>query len=94
MSSERFTFLQEKADNFRNFVLGQSPDTEVMNQINGFQKDLLLQTLTGVLLPAVQIRGIDNLVDELMSHLTPTDPIAVRGKMKRYFECFIETLTQ
>lgn len=94
MSSERFTFLLEKAENFRTFVLGQSPDIEVTEQINGFKKDLLFPTLTGVLLPAVQSKGIDSLVDELMSHLKPTDPVAVRAKIKRYFECFYETLTQ
>lgn len=94
MSSERFTFLLEKAENFRVFVLGQCPDAEVLEQLNGFQKDLLFPTLTGVLLPAVQSRGIDSLVDELMMHLTPTDPAAVRAKVKRYFECFHETLTQ
>jgi hypothetical protein len=94
MSSDRFTFLLEKAENFRAFVLGQNPDAEVLEQLNGFQKDLLFPTLTGVLLPAVQSRGFDALVDELMTHLTPTDPIAVRAKVRRYFDCFYETLTQ
>jgi len=93
-SSERFTFLLEKAENFRTFVLGQSPDAEVTQQIKGFQKDLLFPTLIGVLLPALKAKGVDSLVDELMSHLTPTEPVAVRAKIKRYFECFYETLAQ
>jgi hypothetical protein len=94
MSSERFTFLQEKAENFRVYVLGQSPDNETIQQIEAFRKDMLLPTLTGVFLPAVQLRGIEGLVDELMLHLTPTDAAAVRAKITRYFECFHETLTQ
>ena len=94
MSSERFTFLLEKAENFRTFVLGQSPDAEVTQQIEGFKKDMLFPTLTSVLLPAVQSKGIEAMVDELMLHLTPTDPVAVRAKVRRYFLCFYETLTQ
>ncbi len=94
MSSERFTFLLEKAENFRAFVLGQSPDAEVTEQLRGFQKEMLFPTLTGVLLPAVQSQGIDGVVDELMLHLTPTDPVAVKAKLRRYFECFYEVLTQ
>jgi hypothetical protein len=94
MSSDRFTFLLEKAENFRAFVLGQSPDAEVVQQLTGFQKELLFPTLTGMLLPAIQAKGIDSLVDELMSHLSPTDPVAVRAKVRRYFDCFYETLTQ
>lgn len=94
MSSERFNFLLEKAENFRTFVLGQSPDAEITQQIEGFQKDMLFPTLTGVLLPAVQAKGIDSVVDELMAHLTPADPAAVRAKVRRYFDCFYETLTQ
>jgi len=94
MSSERFNFLLEKAENFRTFVLGQSPDAEIIQQIDGFQKDMLFPTLTGVLLPAVQSKGIDSVVDELMAHLTPADPVAVRAKVRRYFDCFYEVLTQ
>ena len=94
MSLDRFSFLQEKAANFRVFILGQSPDAEVTAQVDGFKPEMLLPTLTGVLLPALQARGKESLVDELLSHLTPADPVAVRAKILRYFDCFQEVLTQ
>jgi len=91
--SDRFAFLHEKAENFRTFVLGQSPDAELTAQIDGFKKETLLPTLTGVLLPMIQARGIDSLADELMTHLQPSDPAAVRAKVARYLDCFYSVLT-
>ena len=92
--SDRLAFLQEKAANFRAFILGHSPDAELSAQIEGFAKDLLLPTLTTVLLPAWQSKGKDAIVAELMTHLTPADPAAVKAKVERYFQCFYDTLTQ
>lgn len=91
---DRFAFLAEKAENFRVFVLGQQPDAELTAQIDGFRKELLLPTLTGVFLPAVEAKGIEGLADELMSHLTPADQVATKDKITRYLRCFHETLTQ
>ena len=83
-------FLHEKADNFRSFILGQGPDAEVVQQINGFSRDMLLPTLTGLV--ASGLLQSDSLVNDLMAHLTPDDPVFVRAKIKRYFECFYDCL--
>ena len=92
-STDRYAFLHEKADNFRQYILGQRPDAELTAQIDGFRKETLLPTLTTVLLPMIRTRGIPALADELMTHLTPTDPAAVRAKLQRYLECFNAVLT-
>jgi hypothetical protein len=91
---DRLPFLKEKAENFRAFVLGQNPDADLSAQIETFQPDLLLITLTTVLLPAIGTQGIDGVVDEVMTHLAPQDISAVRAKIERYITCFFEVLTQ
>jgi hypothetical protein len=89
---ERLPFLKEKAENFRAFVLGQNPDAELTAQIETFRPEMLLPTLTTVLLPAIGVKGIEGVVDDLMAHLTPTDAVAVKGKLLRYIKCFYEVL--
>ena len=91
---ERLPFLREKAENFRAFVLGQKPDLELVAQIDTFRPEMLLPTLTTILLPAIGLKGIDGVVDELMSHLTPTDAFVVKGKLVRYITCFYEVLLE
>ncbi len=89
---ERLPFLIEKAENFRAFVLGQNPDVEIVAQIETFRTDMLLPTLTTVLLPAIGVKGIEGVVDDIMAHLKPTDTIAVKGKLLRYITCFYDVL--
>jgi hypothetical protein len=87
------TFLEEKAENFRVFLLGQNPDSTLLESIQGFEKSNLTNTLYTVFLPGVALKGIESLTDELMTHLTPTDAVAVRTKVSRYLTCFHEVLT-
>ena len=82
--TDRFTFLCEKAENFRTYVLGQHPDSELAVQLDGFKKEMLLPTLTTIFLPSLKAQGLDALVNELLSHLTPEDIPAVRCKLERY----------
>ena len=91
---ERLPFLREKAENFRAFVLGQNPDADLIVQIKTFQPDMLFITLTTVLLPAISTQGIDGVVKEIMTHLSPEDPDAVKVKIERYIKCFYEVLTE
>ena len=91
---ERLPFLKEKADNFRTYILGQSPDAELTAQIEAFRPEMLLPTLTTVLLPAIGVKGIEGVVDEIMTHLTPTDNAAVKSKLIRYITCFYEVLLE
>ena len=90
--SERLDFLQEKAENFRAFLLGHSPDAELAARIDGFRPDQLWTTLTTLFLPAATL-GIEGVANEMLSHLTPADPAAVRDKTTRYLTCFYEVLT-
>ena len=91
---ERLPFLKEKAENFRTFVLGQQPDADLTAQIETFRPEMLLPTLTTVLLPAIGVKGIEGVVDEIMTHLTPADAAAVKGKLIRYITCFYEVLLE
>jgi hypothetical protein len=87
-------FLTEKAENFRAFLLGQTPDQEMAARIEGFRSDQVWVTLTTVFLPAVSTLGKDGVVNEFMAHLSPTDKAAVRAKILRYVDCFYEVLTE
>ena len=91
---ERLPFLKEKADNFRAYILGQSPDAELTAQIEAFRPEMLLPTLTTVLLPAISLKGINGVAEEMLSHLTPAEPEAVKGKIIRYITCFYEVLLE
>ena len=83
-------FLESKAANFKKFVLGFSPDEEVKTYINSFRPELLVQTITTVLLPIVQMGQVDSSVDELAKHLTvPASELdAVKTKLKAYLMMF------
>jgi len=91
---ERLPFLQSKAENFRAFVLGQNPDAELAAHIDTFRPEMLLPTLTTVLLPAIGLKGVHGVVDEIMAHLEPVDKAAVRDKLVRYITCFYEVLLE
>ena len=72
------------------FVLGFSPDDEVKAYIDTFKPELLVQTITTVLLPIVQMGQVDSSVDELAKHLTvPASELdAVKTKLKAYLMMF------
>ena len=53
-----------------------------------FRSDQLWTTLTTLFLPAVATIGIEGVANEMLSHLTPADPAAVRDKTTRYLTCF------
>ena len=91
---DRLPFLKEKAENFRAFILGQNPDAELSAQIESFQPHMLFLTLTTVLLPAIGAKGTEGVVKEIMTHLSPEDPDAVKVKIERYIKCFYEVLTE
>jgi len=91
---ERLPFLIEKAENFRAYILGQNPDADLAAQIEAFRPDMLLPTLTTVLLPAIGVKGIEGVVCEMLLHIKPDDPVAVKTKLTRYISCFYEVLLE
>jgi hypothetical protein len=60
---DRLPFLKEKAENFRAYILGQNPDADLTAQIESFRPEMLLPTLTTVLLPAIGVKGIEGVVE-------------------------------
>ena len=91
---DRLPFLKEKAENFRAYILGQNPDADLAAQIEAFRPEMLLPTLTTVLLPAIGVKGIEGVVDEMFSHIKPDEPEAVKAKLTRYITCFYEVLLE
>ena len=91
---DRLPFLKEKAENFRAFILGQHPDAELSAQIEAFRPEMLLPTLTAVLLPAICTKGIEGVVNEMLTHISPKEPDAVKAKLTRYITCFYEVLLE
>lgn len=79
-------FLQEKALNFRSFLLQQEPDETLLNLIDTFRTDMLVATLYAVLAREQEA------INELLSHCKPKDEGATRSKIERYMACFRECL--
>ena len=92
MCESKEAFIQQKAENFRQFLLGQNPDVALVAQIEGFKKEAVMGTLATLLLPGLALRGSAALADELLIHLKPADSAAVKAKIERYFECFQQAL--
>ena len=87
-------FLQEKAANFRQFLVDNSPDDELKKQMTAYQPTLLLPTITTLLLPMAAAGLLPQAVDEILSHLTPTDSEAARDKIRRYLEMFVSVIQE
>jgi len=90
----KLSFLEAKAANFKKYVLGFSPDDEVKAYIDTFKPELLVQTITTVVLPIVQLGQVEVSVDELAKHLTVPAPEldAVKTKLKAYLMMFHDVL--
>lgn len=87
---EPISFLQQKSNNFRAYLLANNPDAELTVRINGFEADQLMKTLTLILLPAVATMGLEGVANEMMAHLSPPDILATKAKVLRYIQCFCE----
>lgn len=87
-------FLQEKAANFRQFLADNNPDEEIKKQMTLYQPSLLLPTVTTLLLPMASAGLLPQAVNEIMSHLTPSDPDAARDKITRYLEMFVSVVQE
>ena len=90
--SDKITFLQQKAENFRQFLLGQNPDSTLIAHIEGFKQETLMDTLKNVLLPGLVLKGSSAIADEIIQHLKSDDPAQTKAKIERYFDCFQQTL--
>lgn len=90
----KIDFLQAKALNFLKYIKGLSPDAEVQQYIDGFHPEVLIQTISTVVVPIVAMSQIDSSVTELMSHLKVPDDqkTEVKKKLSAYLQMFNDVL--
>ena len=96
MSDSKHAFLSAKADNFRKYIESFSPDAQAQALMNTFNPVMLLPTIMTHLAPAAKAGALPVLADQLMQHLTgvpESDRAAVRDKLIRYFQMFVEVAT-
>ena len=86
-------FITQKAENFKAYLLALTPDAELKLQLDGYSNEKIMPTILTVLIPAVATLGLDGVVSEIVSHVTTADTDAVKEKVKRYMQCFLEAVT-
>lgn len=90
----KIDFLKEKAKNFREFILKYSPEEDVKSFLMTFDESKLQYTILTTLLPMKAVKSEGIYIQELMDKLTipANEEEAVRNKIHRYFDMFIEVL--
>jgi hypothetical protein len=90
----KLKFLEEKADNFKNYLLDLKPDDEARKYIETFEPQLLVSTITNIIVPIVQMGGVEESADEILKHLTVPDGKTeeVKKKICRYIHMFNDVL--
>ena len=83
-------FLEQKALNFREYLLKYKPAPEVQAYIETFNKDKLIVTLLAIVVPIVKAGAASSAVTDLMKKLTVPEEEApeVAERLKRYLEMF------
>lgn len=87
-------FIIEKAKNFRNYIAGFNPSDEVKKYLDKFDENLVIPTITTIVLPIVAAKAEKSLAIDLVNKLTvPTDQREeVVNKICRYLTMFNEIL--
>ena len=95
MADSKQAFLSGKADNLREYIKSYSPDAEAQALMSTFNPVLILPTILTHLAPAAKAGALPGLVLQLMQHLTvpESESAAVRDKLLRYFQMFVEVAT-
>lgn len=65
----KLQFLEGKAHNFKNYLLGFNPDEEALKYINSFEPQMMVGTISGVIVPLVQLGQVSEAADEILKHL-------------------------
>lgn len=83
-------FLEQKAINFRDYLLKYKPAPEIQTYIHSFHRDKLIMTLLAVVVPIVKSNTTASAISDLMKKLTvPESEVPeVADKLKRYLEMF------
>ena len=87
--------LKDKAKNFKNYLLNYSPSKEVLDKLQSYNEDNIIDELNSTLVPLMSIGGVDILVDQFLNELTipQGEEQAVRTKVIRYLKLFYELLS-
>ena len=82
--------LEGKAHNFKNYLLGFNPDEEALKYINSFEPQMMVGTISGVIVPLVQLGQVSEAADEILKHLkVPEAQTAdVKKKLGAYIQMF------
>ena len=92
----KYEFIKEKALNFKAFLLKHDPNDEVKEFINKFDEIKLYPTIMTFLVPARALGTSEMMVDELLGklqNLPDGEREAVKSKIIRYFDMFVELVT-
>jgi len=91
------TFLEQKAENFKNYLLQFSPSQEVIDYANNFSKETLIPTILTTLVPVITSGSQGAVADSLIEKLVVKDEQerqAVKDKILAYFNCFYTVVMQ
>lgn len=83
-------FLEEKATNFRNYLMQFQPSEEVVTYADSFSKESLIPTILTKLVPIVSTNSQDSVADSLLEKLIVKEEQkqTVKEKILAYFNCF------
>lgn len=89
-TTDKASFLKEKAANFKKMILGLQPDKETIELINNFKEETLITTILTYVVPIIASGNLSQTSHELMTHLTipKGEEQATNVKIKAYFIMF------
>jgi hypothetical protein len=88
-------FIVAKAKNFRAYIAGFNPPPEIQVYIDKFNEEMVLPTLTTIILPVVTAKAERGLAIDLVKKLTvpPEQQEEVVNKVVRYIQMFAEVIS-
>ena len=89
----RIDFLNEKASNFRAYILEHSRAPETESFLNQYQNDSISSLVATHLLPLYALGQLDVAVTQVVT-ACKNDAPEFRAKILRYFTCFVECLAE
>ena len=92
----KLSFLEGKAINFKKYIEGFAPDAEVRSYIDSFKPEMLVHTISTIIVPLVKLGQVETTVDELCAHLTIPETQVAEGKakLKQYLHMFHDVLLE
>jgi hypothetical protein len=94
MSEANIVILKAKAKNFKNYLLNYSPTPLVLEKLEAYNEDNIVDELSSTLVPIMTVGCLEIMIDQFINELTiPEGELdAVRYKIMRYLKLFYELL--